>query len=125
MKIAVIVVRSLMGALFLFGSITFLFKLITPPEQVGAMKVFNDGLTASIYMMPTVKIIELICGIMFLSGRFVPLATILISPIIVNIFFVHVFLSTEGLPVAIFLVFANSFIAYNLRESYRALFVAK
>ena len=125
MKIAVIVVRSLMGALFLFGSITFLFKLITPPEQVGAMKVFNDGLTASIYMMPTVKIIELICGIMFLSGRFVPLATILISPNIVNIFFVHVFLSTEGLPVAIFLVFANSFIAYNHRESYRALFVAK
>ena len=125
MKIAVIVVRSLMGALFLFGSITFLFKLITPPEQVGAMKVFNDGLTASIYMMPTVKIIELICGIMFLSGRFVPLATILISPIIVNIFFVHVFLSTEGLPVAIFLVFANSFIAYNHRESYRSLFVAK
>ena len=125
MKIAVIVVRSLMGALFLFGSITFLFKLITPPEQVGAMKVFNDGLTASIYMMPTVKIIELICGIMFLSGRFVPLATILISPIIVNIFFVHVFLSTEGLPVAIFLVFANSFIAYNHRERYRALFVAK
>lgn len=125
MKIAVIVVRSLMGALFLFGSITFLFKLITPPEQVGAMKVFNDGLEASIYMMPTVKIIELICGIMFLSGRFVPLATILISPIILNIFFVHVFLSTEGLPVAIFLVFANSFIAYNHRESYRSLFVAK
>ena len=87
MKIAVIVVRSLMGALFLFGSITFLFKLITPPEQVGAMKVFNDGLTASIYMMPTVKIIELICGIMFLSGRFVPLATILISPISVGMMF--------------------------------------
>ncbi|MBK8398189.1 MAG: DoxX family protein [Leptospiraceae bacterium] len=125
MKIAVIVVRSLMGALFLFASITFLFKLITPPEQTGAMKVFNDGLEASGYIMNTVKVIELICGILFLAGRFVPLATILISPMIVNIFFIHVFLAPEGLPVAIFLVFANSFLAYNHRESYKPLFVAK
>ncbi|MBK9499836.1 MAG: DoxX family membrane protein [Leptospiraceae bacterium] len=125
MKIAVIVVRWLMGALFIFASITFLFKLITPPEQMGAMKVFNDGLEASIYMMPTVKVIELICGIMFLSGRFVPLATVVIAPIIVNILLVHLFLDMQGLPVGIFLVFANSFLAYNHRESYKTLFVAK
>ncbi|MBK6604586.1 MAG: DoxX family protein [Leptospiraceae bacterium] len=125
MKIAVIVVRSLMGALFLFGSVAYLFKLITPPEQMGAMKVFNDGLEASIYMMPTVKVIELICGIMFLSGRFVPLATVVIAPIIVNILLVHLFLDMQGLPVGIFLVFANSFLAYNHRESYKTLFVAK
>jgi uncharacterized membrane protein YphA (DoxX/SURF4 family) len=121
MKIALIIVRSLMGLLFLFASITFLFKLITPPEPTGAMKIFSAGLEASIYLMPTVKIIELICGIAFLSGRFVPLATVLISPIIVNIFLVHAFLGPEGLPVAIFLVLANSFVAYNHRESYKQL----
>ena len=122
MKIALIIVRSIMGLLFLFASITFLFKLITPPESTGAMKVFSDGLNASIYLLPTVKIIELICGIAFLSGRFVPLATILIAPIIVNILLVHAFLGPEGLPVAIFLVLANSFVAYNYKESYRPLF---
>ena len=122
MKIALIIVRSLMGLLFLFASITFLFKLITPPEPTGAMKVFSAGLNASIYLMPTVKIIELSCGVAFLSGRFVPLATIVISPIIVNILLVHAFLGPEGLPVAIFLVLANSFVAYNYKESYRPLF---
>jgi putative oxidoreductase len=121
MRIALLIVRSLMGLLFLFASITFLFKLITPPEPTGAMKIFSTGLEASIYLMPTVMIVELICGIAFLSGRFVPLATVLISPIIVNIFFVHVFLGPEGLPVAIFLVFANSFVAYHHRESYKSL----
>jgi uncharacterized membrane protein YphA (DoxX/SURF4 family) len=121
MKIALVIVRSLMGLLFLFSSITFLFKLITPPEPTGAMKIFSDGLVASVYLMPTVKIIELICGIAFLSGRFVPLAAVLISPIIVNIFFVHVFLGPEGLPVAIFLVLANLFVAYNHRESYKTI----
>ncbi|MBI5020052.1 MAG: DoxX family membrane protein [Ignavibacteriales bacterium] len=121
MKIALIIVRSLMGLLFLFSSITFLFKLITPPEPTGTMKIFSDGLEASVYLLPTVKIIELICGIAFLSGRFVPLAAVLISPIIINIFFIHAFLAPEGLPVAIFLVLANLFIAYNYRESYKPL----
>lgn len=121
MKIALIIVRSLMGLLFLFSSITFLFKLITPPEPTGAMKIFSDGLAASVYLMPAVKIIELICGLAFLSGRFVPLAAVLIFPIIVNIFFVHAFLGPQGLPLAIFLVLANSFVIYNHRESYKPL----
>lgn len=121
MKIALIVVRSLMGLLFLFASVTYLFKLFTPPELTGAMKTFNAGLEASGYILPTVKVIELICGIAFLSGRFVPLATIVISPIIVNIFLVHVFLDPKGLPIAIFLVLANCFVAFTQRESFKPL----
>ena len=124
MKWTVIVVRSLMGLLFLFASITFLFKLITPPPPTGAMKVFSDGLAASRYLLPTVKVIELACGLAFLSGRFVPLATVLITPIIVNIVLVHAFLGPEGLPLAIFLVLANGLLAYHHRESYRPLFRA-
>lgn len=125
MKKAVIVVRSLLGLLFLFASITYLFKLFTPPPLTGDMKIFNDGLEASRYLMPTVKVIELICGLMFISGFFVPLATVLIAPIMVNIFCVHLFLDHQGLPVAIFVVLANLFIAYYHRESYKPLFKAK
>ena len=121
MRIALIIVRSLMGLLFIFASITLLFSLITPPEPTGAMKIFSEGLEASVYLMPTVKIIELICGIAFLSGRFVPLAAVIIFPIIVNIFFVHIFIDPTGLPVAIFLVLANIFVAYSHRESYKSL----
>ena len=124
MRIATIIIRSLMGLLFLFASITYLFKLITPPPLTGAIKVFNDGLDASVYLMPTVKIIELLCGLAFVSGRFIPLATILISPIIVNIVLVHAFMAPEGLPVALFLVFANSFLAYIHRDTYKPLLKA-
>ncbi len=124
MKIAVVIVRCLMGVLFLFASITYLFKLITPPPPTGAMKTFSDGLAASVYLLPTVKIVELACGIAFVIGRFVPLATVLISPIIVNIVLVHVFLAPEGLPLAAFLVFANAFVAYHHRDRYKPLFTA-
>ena len=121
MRIAVVIVRTLMGLLFLFASITYLFKLITPPPLTGAMKVFNDGLEAARYLLPTAKVIELICGLAFVTGRFVPLATVLIAPIIVNILFVHVFLAPEGIPIAVFLVCANAFLAYYHREAYKPL----
>jgi len=121
LKIATAILRVLMGLLFLFASITYLFKLIQPPPLTGAMKTFNDGLEASVYLMPTVKVIELLCGIAFVVGRFLPLAAVLITPIIV---LVHAFLQPEGLPIAAFLVVANGFVAYQHRESYRPLFKA-
>jgi len=69
-----------------------------------------------------IKVIELVCGMAFLYGKFVPLATLLIAPIIVNILLAHAFLAPEGLPIAIFLVLANAFVAYNHKESYKPLF---
>lgn len=124
MKIAAIIVRSLMGLLFLFSSITFLFKLFTPPPLEGPIKTFNEGLVASVYLLPLAKSIELICGIAFLSGRFVPLATVLIAPIIVNILLIHVFLVPSGLPLAIALVLANGFLAYVHRDRFKPLLKA-
>jgi len=124
MRIAAIILRSLMGLLFLFASITYFAKLITPPPAVGALKVFSAGLEASVYLLPTVKVIELLCGLAFLSGRFVALAAVLIAPIIVNIVLVHAFLDPRGLPVAIFLVCANGMVAYANRACYQPLFKA-
>jgi uncharacterized membrane protein YphA (DoxX/SURF4 family) len=128
MKIAMIIVRTLMGLLFLFASITVLFNLMPPPPPdslPGNLRVFMEGIKASGYFMTLLKVTELVCGLAFVSGRFVPLATIVIAPIIVNILFVHIFLDTTGLPVGIFLVLANSFVAYYYRKSYAPLFVAK
>jgi uncharacterized membrane protein YphA (DoxX/SURF4 family) len=123
-KIATVIVRVLMGILFLFSSISYFFKLIEPPPLTGALKTFNDGLEAAVYLLPTVKIVELLCGVAFVIGRFVPLAAVVITPIIVNIVFVHAFLAPQGLPLAVFLVLANGFVAYRHRESYEPLLKA-
>ena len=121
MRIAVIILRTLMGLLFLFASITYLFDLITPPEPTGTQKVFTDGLEASGYILPTVKVIELICGIAFVSGMFVPLAAVLISPIIVNIVLINVFVDSQAWPMAVLLVVANALVAYSHRDRYKPL----
>jgi uncharacterized membrane protein YphA (DoxX/SURF4 family) len=123
-KTAVVIVRSLLGLLFLFASVTYWFDLIPVPPAEGAMKVFGDGLEASVYLMPTVKALELVCGAALLLGRFVPLALVLLAPITVNILLVHAFLAPEGVPLAIILVLASAFLALAHREHYRSLFRA-
>ena len=125
MKIASIIVRILMGLMFAFASIAYFLKLFDTPEITGNMKVFNDGLAASVYLMPTVKTFELLCAIAFLSGRFVPLATVVIFPIILNILLVHTFLDISGLPVAVLLLAGNLFLAYYHRENYKGLLATK
>ncbi len=47
MKITVIVVRVLMGLMYVFASIVVLFKLMPQPEQTGNVKIFMDGITVT------------------------------------------------------------------------------
>src|SRR6187399_2587925 len=121
MKIAMVIVRTLMGLLFIAASVVVLFNLVPKPELTGAVKTFNEGMDAAPYFIIVLKLTELLCGIAFLIGRFVPLATVVIAPVIVQIFLFHLFLDRSGLPVAIFLVAANIFVAYYYRDSYRGL----
>jgi len=125
MKVASIIIRVLMGLMFAFASIAFFFKLMDVPEPTGNVKIFNDGMLASVYLMPTVKVFELLCAIAFLSGRFVPLATVVIFPIILNILLVHVFMQPSGLPIAILLMIGDLFLAYYFRAKYKSMLAAK
>jgi putative oxidoreductase len=125
MKIAVIIVRVLMGLLFLFASISVLLNLIPQPDLTGNTKIFMDGVNASKYLMPLIKITELVCGIAFVTGFFVPLATVVIAPITINILLFHIFVDQAGLPVAVFLVFANLFLAYANWEKFEPMLAAK
>jgi len=127
MKIAMIIVRTLMGLLFIFASVVVLFNLMGPPPEFPneIARKFNEGMFAPPYFVKVLKITELLCGIAFVTGRYVPLATVVIAPVIINIFLYHAFVDTSGLPVAVFLVVANIFVAYYYRKSYAGLLTAR
>lgn len=126
MKYAVIIIRTLIGLLFLFASVTYFLKLAPPPQGLtDDTKVFFDGLEASKYIMPVSKVFELLCGLMFVSGRFVALAVVLIFPVALNILLINAIHLPTGLPIAIPLFAGILFLAYTQREKYAALFSAK
>jgi len=121
-----LIVRTLVGALFIFGAVAFLFNLITPPPMPdGPLKTFNEGLAASGYFFTLLKVTELVCGIMLLSGRFAPLALVILSPVVINILMVHTVLDRTGLPVAIFLTAAFIFLGYYYRKAFAPLLTPK
>lgn len=125
MKIAMIIVRSLMGALFVFGAIMFFFVPYKQPALAGDLKTFMEGLTASGYLLKLIKGTELVCGLALLVNRFVPLALVILCPIIINILFVHAILMPQELPIAIILLAAELFLAWYHRANYKGLLAAK
>ncbi len=97
----VLAARILLGLIFfVFGLNGFLQFLPQPPmpEAAGA---FAGALAATGYMFPLIKGIEVICGALLLAGQFVPLALVLLAPIIVNIVLFHAVLAPEGVVMTI------------------------
>jgi uncharacterized membrane protein YphA (DoxX/SURF4 family) len=125
MRITATIVRILMGLLFVFGAAAFFFKFMPEPELKGSAKTFMEGVSASVYLMPFIKATELVCGFLFLSGFFVPLATVMIFPIILNILSYGIFVDHQAIPIGIFLLLANLFLAYYHRKKYAPMLVAK
>lgn len=123
------IARVLLGLMFFVFGLMGLLNLIPPPPDLPEkLKTFNDGLSASTYFMPFLKATETICGLMLLSGFFVPLALVILAPISINIFLVHAFLAPQGLVIAVvigLLMIYLSFFATPYSEKIKALFVAK
>lgn len=124
MKIAIIIVRVLLGLLFVFASVTY-FISTQRPETFGNTKIMMDGFEASGYILPVAKIVELLAALAFLSGRFVTLGLVLLAPIFVNIFLINALHMRDGLPVVIPILLALLFLAYTEREKFQPLFTAK
>lgn len=125
MKIAVTIVRTLTGLVFIFASITYFLNLAPPPEFDGNAKTFFDGIAASGYILPVTKVFEFLCGLAFVAGRFVALAVILIFPIALNILLINTVLVPRGAPIAIALFLGILFLAYATREKYQPIFAAR
>lgn len=125
MKIAVIIVRVLFGLLYAFSAIVVLFDLVKAPPPTGAVKTFMEGVAATNYLLPFIKITELVCGLLLLSGRFVPLATVMIFPVTLNIFLFHIFVAPEGIITGVVVLAMNLFLAYACRKNYAGLLAPK
>lgn len=122
MKTTTTIIRILLGFLLLFASIGYFLNLMPEPETNGNFKAFNVGLVAATYLMPLAKGIELLCGIAFVSNRFVTLANVLILPITINILCIHIFLEPSGIPIAVALFLGNLFLIYQYWNNYKSVF---
>jgi putative oxidoreductase len=119
MKIAVIIVRVLLAAMYLFASVSYFLNIMPKaPEMTAAQTSFMTGMMASVYLFPLIKITELVGGILLLIGRTAPLGALIIFPVTLNIFLYHAFLGPKDLPMVAVMLLFNLFLFYAYRAKY-------
>jgi putative oxidoreductase len=123
MKIASLIARLLLGLIFLvFGLNGFLHFIPMPPPKGLAAQQFGGAIFASHYWV-VVFGIQVIGGVLLLVNRFVPLALVLLGPVIVNIFFFHMLMAPEGIPLASVVVVLWVILAVRYKQYLAGIFV--
>ncbi len=109
--------RLFLGIVFLVAGINGYFVIFgldpfieTSPE---AMALFEFN-----YLLIAEKTLEILCGILLLSNQFVPLTIAILSPIVANIFLLHVFLDHSLLLLAVLLVLMLGYLLFYYRENF-------
>lgn len=122
--------KAALGARYLLGLVFFIFGLngflqfipLPPPSPEGG--AFLGALAATGYMFPIIKLTEIACGLMLLTGFAFPLAQIILAPITINIFLYHLVLdpSVESLMLPIILVLGQAILGYVHFNKFKSLF---
>jgi len=106
--------RIILGLIFfVLGGLNGLFQFIPMPEPSPEGMAYLGSLMKTGYFFPLLKATELAAGAFLLSGFFVPLALILLAPIVVNIILYHLYLDPQGLPLAVIIVVLEVFLIHS------------
>ena len=122
MKIVTLICRCLLGLIFLvFGLNGFLHFIPQPPPPPGlALDYFMVMLKSHYLVLPF--ILQIVAGVLLLANRFVPLALVLIGPVIVNILLFHALMAPAGLPPGVVVTILWLVLFYRFRAAFAGIF---
>ncbi len=125
MKIVILIARLLLGLIFvvigLNGFLNFLSMGLMPTGLAGQ---FIGALLLSHYYW-VVAVLQIAGGLLLLANRFVPLALVLLGPVIANIICYHVFLNHSGAGFAAVVTVLWLIVFYGKRQYFSGIFVQR
>jgi putative oxidoreductase len=123
MRIVALIARLLLGLIFfVFGLNGFLQFLNMGPMPAGLAGQFMGALFQSHYLW-VVAGLRVVGGALLLVGRFVPLALVLLGPVIVNILLYHFLLNPAGVVLALVVTVLWFVVFYAYRQYFSGIFV--
>jgi putative oxidoreductase len=124
MKIAVLVARILLGLVFLVFGLNGFLNFLHAPIPPGPAGQYLALLGPTFYMQ-FVCLVQIVGGVLLLSGQFIPLALILLGPVIVNILLFHISLQPAGLPPGLLAAVLWFIIFFGVRRAFTGIFAQK
>jgi putative oxidoreductase len=124
MKVAVLIARILLGLIFVvFGLNGFLHFIPSAPPP-GAAGQFA-GLLFTTHYYVVIFALQFIGGVMLLIGRYIPLALIILAPIIVNILLFHIHMAPSGIGPGLLATLLWFIVFAGVRPAFDGIFEAK
>ena len=111
--------RILLGLVFTVFGLNGFFHFIPQPPIPGVAGELLGAMAATGYFFPLLKGLEVVAGLMLLSGRLVPLSLVLLAPVVVQIALFHFVLTPGQVGMAIGLLALEIFLAWAYRDSFR------
>jgi putative oxidoreductase len=124
MKIVTLIARLLLGLIFVVFGLNGFLNFIKGPMPSGLAAQFVGALVLSHYFW-VVAAIQVAGGVLLLVNRYVPLALVLLGPVIVNIILYHVFLNLSGAPLAAVVTVLWFIVFYGKRQYFSGIFAQR
>jgi putative oxidoreductase len=124
MKIAVLIARILLGLLFLVFGLNGFLNFIHGPMPTGVAGQYLAVMGGTLYIH-FVFVVQIVGGLLLLSGQFVPLALVLLGPVIINILLFHVSMQPSGLPPGLFAAVLWFIVFFGVRKAFAGIFAQK
>jgi putative oxidoreductase len=124
MKIAVLIARILLGLVFLVFGLNDFFHFIPMQPMPGdagvlAMLLYSHG------WFLFHGILYVIAGVLLLVGRYVPVALVILGPILVNILVFHLTLQPGGIGMGLFCTLLELFLIWAYWPAFEGIFTEK
>lgn len=117
--------RLFLGLVFFVFGLNGFFGFLPQPPMPEAAGALLGAFAGAGYFFPVLKGTEVLAGALLLSNRFVPLALILLAPIVVQIALFHVFLTPDQIAMSLVLVALEVFLAWSYRHVFRGVLAAR
>jgi hypothetical protein len=125
MKIVATVARYLLGLMFLvFGLNSFLLFIPTGPIPAGPAGQFAT-LMLSTHYAQAVGLFQVASAVLFLVNRYIPLALVLLGPVLVNILIFHILMAPSTIPMGLLATILWILVAYRVRSSFDGVLQAR
>ena len=124
MKIAVLISRILLGLIFVFFGVNGYLNFLHAPMPTGQAGQYMGVMFGSFYMY-FVSLVQLVGGVLLLSGQFIPLALVLLGPVLVNVLLFHISFQPAGLPPGVLSTVLWFIIFFGYRRAFAGIFAQK
>ena len=95
------------------------------PEMTPEAGAFMEALANTGYMLPIITVIEIVAGILLLVNRFTALSLVLVFPVLLNAFLLHLILDLPGIGASFVFISLNISLFFLYKERYLGVIQAK